>query len=122
MPKNLLISLKEVLLIPIAASFLLAAYSLIIGWNLPTLLLFWFILLPFLAYKLPKMLSQKESLLKQSLIGLTLFYAIMVFMIYEHSQTDYFLVMMISFVVNLGLIALVSWVRKQEQKEVCPIQ
>lgn len=49
----------------------------------------------------------------ESLTGLMLFYAIMVFMIYEHYKTDYFQLMMLSCLVNVALVTAISLPRKQ---------
>jgi len=44
---------------------------------------------------------------------MTIFYAIMVFMIYDHYKTDLFQIMMVSFVVNTIVVFIISWIKKQ---------
>ncbi len=113
MNPKLVTQLKETLIVPVGALLSLAIFSLAIGWNLLTALLFWFILLPILINKLPSIISKKNHYLKPSLVGLILFYAFLVFMIYEHYQTDLFQIMLFSFVFNLFLILFVNWIRKE---------
>ena len=107
-----IIQLSEILIIPIGVFLSLAIFSLTLGWNLLTMLLFWFLLIPFIAYRLPSLISKKDFNLKQSIIGLIIFYAFMVFMIYENFQTDYFILMMISLFSNIGIISFIAWIRK----------
>ena len=78
-------------------------YSLWIGWNAISVLLFWFVLIPIISIYLPRVIFGRPTLLGK-LGGLVLFYALMVFMIYDHYQSDYFLVMMISVVINVLMI------------------
>ena len=113
MNPKLVIQLKETLIVPVGALLSLAIFSLAIGWNLLTALLFWFIIIPLLINKLPSIISKKGHYLQPSLIGLIIFYAILVFMIYEHYQTDLFWIMMVSFGFNLLLVLFVTWVRKE---------
>jgi hypothetical protein len=82
-------------------SIVLIPYSMLIGWNLVTLALFWFIITPLAAFCLPALVLKNNNHLIESLTGLCIFYAIMVLMIYEHYQSDYFLIMMVSLVFNL---------------------
>jgi hypothetical protein len=98
----------RIISIPTVLAGLLALVGLTVGWNLITLLIFWFLVIPILALQIPRMLSSRGNQLFESALGLTIFYAIIVFMIYEHYQTDYFQVMMISFFVNLLMIIVKS--------------
>lgn len=103
-----------IVIIPIVLSIILVPYSLWIGWNLPTLLLFWFGLIPVLAAYLPR-ISKFKNHLPQSLIGLAVFYLLMIFMIYENYQSDYFLVMILSWVFNTILVtAIIEFSRKRK--------
>jgi hypothetical protein len=97
-----------ILVVPVGLSIILAPYSLLIGWNLVTLFLFWFVVIPLLATYLPPYVSGKENHLMKSLAGLMLFYLCMVFMIYDHYQSDYFKVMMISAVINMIVVVGIS--------------
>ncbi len=101
------------LVVPIGLAMVLVPFSILIGWNLVTLILFWFVAIPALTIYMPAKVSNSRNHLLESLAGLILFYVIMVFMIYEHYQTDYFRLMMLSGVINVGLVAAISLTRKQ---------
>lgn len=106
--------LKGTLIVPIGLSFILAPYSLLIGWNLITVFLFWLVLIPALTIYLPTKISKNKDHLLESLAGLLIFYGFMVFMIYDHYKTDYFQVMMASCVVNLILVATIILVKRSK--------
>jgi len=112
MNTKLINNFKQILIIPVGAFIALILFSFTFGWNLMTLLLFWFLFIPFLAITLPNLISKNDIKLKQSIVGLIVFYAFMVFMIYKHYQTDYFIIMMISLVLNIGTVSLITWIRK----------
>jgi putative effector of murein hydrolase LrgA (UPF0299 family) len=99
MTKNL-----RILSIPAALGALLAFVGLTIGWNLVTLFIFWFLLLPILGLNLPRWISRTGNQLIESIAGVFIFYTVIVFMIYEHYQTDYFQVMIVSFFFNVVVI------------------
>jgi hypothetical protein len=100
--------LKGTFIVPVVLAIVLVPYSLFIGWNLITLLLFWFVIIPALTIYSPTKVSNNKSHLFESLVGLIMFYAFMVFMIYNHYQTDYFQIMMLSCVVNIILISTIT--------------
>ena len=106
---NIQALLKGILAVPTGLAIVLIPYSLFIGWNLPTLLLFWFVVIPTLTIYLPARVSKNSSHLLESVGGLSLFYGLMVVMIYEHYQTDYFRVMGFSCFLNLALVALFTF-------------
>ncbi len=95
--------------IPVILGVLLALIGLTVGWNLATLFIFWFLVIPILALQVPRLLSSRGNHWTESLLGIVIFYAGMVFMIYEHYQTDYFKVMMISFFVNSIIMIIVNY-------------
>ena len=99
------------LIVPIGLAAILIPFSLLIGWNPLTLLLFWLVIIPALVVYLPTIVSNKKNLLFESSIGLLIFYALMVFMIYEHYQSDYFLVMIFSGVINLMIVFVATKIR-----------
>ena len=107
--KNLLMG---TLVVPIGLAIVLVPFSILIGWNLITLILFWFVITPTLTLYLPAKISKSRDHLLESLIGLVIFYGIMVFMIYEHYKSDYFQVMILSGIVNLVLITAVNLTRR----------
>ncbi len=101
-----------ILIVPLGLIIIGIPFSLLIGWNILTLLLFWFVLVPILSCYLPTIISNKNTYLFESATGLLLFYALMVFMIYDHYKTDYFQVMIFSGVINLIIVAFVAKVRR----------
>src|ERR1041385_9103251 len=82
----------------------LALFSFVLGWNLVTLLLFWFVVIPLSVIYIPRLISRADPLITTSLAGLILFYAVMVLMIYDHYKTDYFLVMVASGILNFVVV------------------
>lgn len=111
MDKEVKDKLIGTLLVPVGLAVVLVPFSIFIGWNVLTLILFWFVLIPVLAIYLPTIVSRKKNHLFESSIGLIVFYAFMVFMIYEHYKTDYFRVMIFSGVINLALIYAFTWAK-----------
>jgi len=105
--------LKGTLIVPIGLTIILVPFSILIGWNLLTLIMFWFVLIPGLTIYLPTKFSRNRNHLIESLLGLIIFYAIMVFMIYDHYKTDYFQIMILSFVINLTLVSIFTLTRRQ---------
>ena len=104
--------LMSIVIIPACLAIALVPFSLLIGWNLASLFLFWFVLVPMLAIYLPTKISKNKNHLFESLAGLIFFYAIVVFMIYEHFNTDYFQVMMLSCGINIVLIVVVTFLKR----------
>jgi hypothetical protein len=101
-------NLIGILVLPIMLFTFFVPFSLFIGWNLFTLGLFWFVVIPIIAVNSSPILKIRGSRLLQAVGGLIIFYAVMVFMIYEHFHTDYFFVMMVSAGVNLIVIVVAS--------------
>src|SRR5688572_18766442 len=97
--------LKGALIIPTALVIVLIPFSILIGWNLLTLILFWLVITPALTIYLPTILSRNRNRLFKSLVGLSIFYGVMVFMIFDHYASDYFKLMMLSGVVNLIFVS-----------------
>ena len=100
--------IKGILIVPLGLSIVLIPFSMIIGWNLVTLILFWFLIIPALTLYLPAKVSGNRNHVWVSLLGLIIFYAIMVFMIYDHYETDYFQVMILSGIINLFVVTAIS--------------
>jgi len=96
----------------VALLLVFAPFSLLAGWNIVTLLVFWFVIVPWIAVYIPGKASQNKNHLLESLVGLVLFYSFMMFLIYDHYQSDYFLVMMASCLVNLAFVTIISLIRK----------
>ncbi|MBK8506868.1 MAG: hypothetical protein IPL46_34645 [Saprospiraceae bacterium] len=104
--------LRGILIVPLVLTIVLVPYSLVIGWNLITLILFWFVLTPGLTIYFPSVISGQRRHLLESLVGLIVFYAFMVFIIYSHYKTDYFRIMIISCVINLIVVSGIIWIMR----------
>ena len=101
--------LKGIVVVPIGLAIILVSFSMLIGWNLLTLILFWFVLVPGLTIYLPTLFSRNKNHLFESIVGLIIFYGIMVFLIYDHYMSDYFQVMILSCVLNVTLVSAITW-------------
>ena len=105
--------LKGTAMVPIALSVVLIPFSILIGWNLATMILYWLLIVPTIAIYLPTKVSKNKSHLFESLIGLVIFYALMVWMIYDHFKTDYFQIMILSCVINIFFICVITWASRK---------
>lgn len=104
-------------IIPISLAIVLVPFSILIGWNLITMFLFWFVLIPILALYLPARIFKDKNHLLESLAGLTIFYGIIVLMIYDHYQTDYFQIMLLSGLINVVLVTAISLAIRPRRKK-----
>jgi len=109
---------KGALTVVVGILLVLAPFSLIIGWNIVTLLVFWFVMVPWIAMYLPSKVSKSKNHLIESLAGLVIFYSLMVFLIYEQFRSDYFFVMMVSCGVNLIVVSAINLTRKRRAQAV----
>ena len=100
------------LIVPVGLTIVLIPYSLLIGWSLITAFPFWFVITPALAIYLPFKTLGDNGYFFQSFIGLILFYGLMVFMIYDHYETDHFQIMIFSGMVNLILVSMIMLARR----------
>lgn len=116
--KNPLSKLKEILIVPLVLAAVLVPFSLFIGWNLFTLVLFWFLMVPSISFFAPRLVSPKKNLLLSSMLGLVIFYVGMVFMIYKQAQSDFFQVLIWSALINLALTGILHFAVKQEKMRV----
>jgi hypothetical protein len=98
-------NIQGVLIVVIALFIVLIPFSFLVGWNLISLFLYWFILVPAVSIYLPAKILKNEDWLIQALGGLVLFYGVMVFLIYQQYHTDYFKIMIVSGGVNLVIVA-----------------
>ena len=108
---------KMILVIPFCVGMVLAAFSLLLGWNLITLIIFWFIIVPLLSLYLSSKLLGKENEVSSGMISMTSFYAIMVFMIYRQAESDFFKIMMVSFLYNLLILITVMLSERRHTKQ-----
>lgn len=105
MEKKSITIFRGAFIVVLTLFIVLVPFSFLMGWNLITLFLFWFILVPAVAIYLPAKILKNEDWLIQAFGGLVSFYVVMVFMIYKHYQTDYFKIMIVSGGVNLVVVA-----------------
>ena len=66
-------------------------------------------------YILAKKISKRKNLLPESLTGMVIFYAVIIFLIYDYNNTDYFKALLISCAINLVLIPLLSFTTRREE-------
>ena len=103
-PKSITI-FRGAFVVVLALFIALIPFSFIMGWNLITLFLFWFILVPAISIYMPAKILKTKDWLIQAFGGMVLFYGVMVLMIFKHYQTDYFKIMIVSGGVNLVVVA-----------------
>ncbi len=98
--------------VPVILLILLLPFSFITGWSLATAVIYWLFITPFVSEYVPTLFSKNKNQLRHSIIGMLIFYSIMVVMIFKSFQTDMFAIMIVSCVINLGLVTLISYVKK----------
>lgn len=114
--KKLRNRLTGIFVVPIGLAITLILFSLSIGWDPVTLFSFWFLLVPVLTLYLPTLLLRSKNNVFDSLFGLIIFYGLMIWMIYEHYQTDYFQIMIVSLVINIVIVFVISLIMTQRAK------
>lgn len=82
----------------------LVPFSLLIGWDLVTGIMFWFFLVPLISWIAAKFCMDRTRQIIVGIVGCTFFYLIMIFMIYSHYQTDMFKLMIFSSFTSMALI------------------
>ena len=108
MKSQSIVNLTRALAIPFALTILLVSFSFLVGWNIVTMVIFWFVLIPMVSHLIPRKIFKNTNPFKESIIGMAIFYVLMTFMIYKQFQTDYFQLMMVSFVVNILVILFIK--------------
>ena len=88
--------LISVIIVTLSLITILVPYSLFLGWNLFTSILFWFILVPLISVLMAKFHGKPGKRLLAGIVGCLLFYLIIIFMIYSSYQSDQFKLMVIS--------------------------
>ena len=104
MDKTTIDRLKGTLIVPAGLTVALIPFSLLIGWNLVSMVAFWLLITPFLTVYLPTVASGSRYKLSKSIAGMLMFYGLMVILIFEHSGTDYFKVMLFSAWINVLVV------------------
>ena len=82
----------------------LVPFSLFIGWNLVTAIMFWFILVPLISWVSAKFCMDRTRQIIVGIVGCVFFYLIIILMIFNHYQTDLFKLMIFSSITSLALI------------------
>ena len=90
---NLTIS---VIIVILSLIVILVPYSLFLGWNLFTSILFWFVLVPLISILTARFYSNPEKRVSAGILGCLFFYLIIIFMIYSSYQSDQFKLMIVS--------------------------
>ena len=93
----------------------LAIYSVLLGWNLYSSLIFWGLLVPIIAYLSSQILKTNNHLII-ALLGTIFFYCFVFFMTYKHYDTDWFTVMKYSLVSSAFLIIVYYYFNKYYDK------
>ena len=88
--------LISVIIVTLSLIIILVPYSLFLGWNLFTSILFWFVLVPLISILTARFYSNTKKRLLAGIIGCLLFYLIIIFMIYSSYQSDQFKLMIVS--------------------------
>lgn len=107
--------LKVVVVIPLTTVIVLSGYSLLLGWNLITLVIFWFLIVPFVILFLTSWLLKEDHITIKPLVSLIVFYSFLVWMIYKHFESDAFAIMMFSFLYNFLVMCLVMFVQRHDE-------
>lgn len=108
---NLTISVIIVILSLLA---ILVPYSLFLGWNLFTSILFWFVLVPLISILTPRFNNNPEKRLLSGIIGCLLFYLLIIFMIYSSYQSDQFKLMIVSLFSSIFFIWFLNRIFKRK--------
>lgn len=106
MKSNIKTQVLTSIIVLVSIGLLLIPFSLFIGWNLFTLFIFWFVLIPVVTCSLPQLIFKGSTILKGQLSGLILFYGVIILMIYEHFQSDFFKGILLSFLFNLIAVSI----------------
>ncbi|MEX2231293.1 MAG: hypothetical protein WD824_03990 [Cyclobacteriaceae bacterium] len=104
-----------VVFIPACVFLALILSSLVPGFEPIKFFLLWFIIFPGIILYLSAMLLRERNKMWKSIVSLTSFYGFMVFMIYKHYQSDFFTLMMASFVWNFFVMILVMFIEGQDK-------
>ncbi len=98
---NLTIS---VIIVTLSLIIILVPYSLFLGWNLFTSILFWFIFVPLISILAARFYNNPEKRLLVGIIGCLFFYFFIIFMIYGSYQSDQFKLMIVSLFSSILMI------------------
>jgi len=94
-------------IIHVCACLVLALYTFLLGFTFPSSVLFWFFILPGLIIFLCSKFFNSPSGIRNAMVTIVIFYSFMVFMIYRHFPSDFFTLMMISFLWNFLIMIIV---------------
>ena len=94
----------SVIIVILSLIVILVPYSLFLGWNLFTSILFWFVLVPLISVLTARFHGKPGKRLLVGIIGCLLFYLTIIFMIYSSYQSDQFKLMILSSFSSLLII------------------
>lgn len=103
-----------IIMIPMFTMLIMGGYSWLIGWNFLSALGAWFILVPLTTFSLSNLLGLKQ--IWHSGISMLCLYAWMVFGIYDHYQSDLFVLMMLSLIYNTFIILLIILSERDDRR------
>ena len=86
----------SIIIVTLSLIGVLIPYSLFLGWSLIKVVVFWFLMVPFISILTARFYSKEKKQILPSVIGCFIFYLFTVFMIYNDYKSDYFKIMIIS--------------------------
>lgn len=100
--------LKVTIIVPLCVFLYVGISGYFIGGSNHVLVWFlsWFVIIPMLNAVLSNRICGKQNFPLKALTSLTIFYGIMVFMIYKHYQSDFFKLMIASLIFNSLILVL----------------
>ena len=112
---------RVAIIVPMCVFLYVAVFGYFFGGsgNLLGTIVSWFGIIPLLTVFLSNIISGNKNLALKSFISLVVFYGIMVFMIYEHYQSDFFKLMIMSLIFNACLMFIgiaATWSDRNAQK------
>ncbi len=87
----------------------LIPYSIFLGWNAITLILFWFILVPLVAHYSSRIIKDVKNNLIPAMGGAFLFYSVMIILTYKQYESDYFTIIKYSVIPSLLIILVINY-------------
>ena len=106
------------IIIPMFTLLIMGGYSWLIGWNFLSALGAWFILVPLATFSLSNLFGLKQTW--HSGISMLCLYAWMIFGIYDHYQSDLFVLMMLSLIYNTFILVLAILAERDDRRHTAP--
>ena len=109
---------KMLFLIPASTFAVFVPYSMLVGWNLITLFVFWFVIMPWTMMLFANLWSRGKNVEVNALVGMMVFYAFFSFMTYKVIDYGEWNPVTLSFCYNLVIMAAVIWSNQADKKAV----